>query len=187
MNQAPHHLDLLCHLAGQPEIVFATTRTARHAIQTEDTVQAHLEWNNGALGSLHASTAEAGPPERIVITGTAGILEIGDKTIRHWRFVQDIDEHIANAEPFATLEMREIPVTLESGAGDHAAAYRQFLAAVQTGAPFTDGVEGRMSLELANAMIFSSHTASPVRLPIDRAAYASLLNRLCLGSEPIVD
>lgn len=179
MNQAPHHLDLLCHLIGLPGEVFAATRTLHHAIQTEDTVQAQLEWPGGALGALHASTAEAGPAERIQIVGTRGILEIASGSLRQWRFPIDVLDHLREGtDPFAKLPMAAVEVELPPGTGDHAAVYRQFLAAIQTGGPFTDGVAGRMSLELANACILSSHTQAPVQLPIDRAAYADLLARL---------
>ncbi len=179
LNQAIHHLDLLCFLAGQPDRVYAATPTRRHAIQTEDTAQAHLEWANGALGALHTSTAEGGPSERFQIVGTAGILEIGDQSIRHWRFAQDIDAHIQHAEPFARLEMIEEQVPLDASVqGNHVAVYQQYIAALRTGTPFTDGEQGRMALELADAMILSSQTHTAVTLPIDRAAFSALLSRL---------
>ncbi len=76
MNQAPHQLDLLCHLVGLPTRVFGWTRTSLHAIETEDTVQATLEWPDGALGSLHISTAEADQAEYMKIVGTQGQLEL---------------------------------------------------------------------------------------------------------------
>jgi hypothetical protein len=41
-----------------------------------------------------------------------------------------------------------------------------------------DGAEGRMSLELANAMIYSSHTRDEVELPLDRQRYTALLEDL---------
>ena len=40
-----------------------------------------------------------------------------------------------------------------------------------------------MSLELANAMILSSHTRETVELPLDRDRYAALLNDLKRGYE----
>ena len=178
MNQAPHHLDLLCFLIGQPAEVFATTPTARHAIQTEDTVQGHLIWANGALGALHASTAEAGPSERWQIVGTRGILELTRGTITHWQFPYDIDDHIRTADPYATMPMVEVPVAPGKGTGDHRDVYRQFIQAIVNGGPFVDGRQGRLSLELANALILSSHSHAPVKLPIDRTAYAALLERL---------
>jgi hypothetical protein len=38
-----------------------------------------------------------------------------------------------------------------------------------------------MSLELANAIIYSSQTDSAVTLPLDRQAYGDLLDRLRAG------
>ena len=66
LNQAPHDLDLVCHLLGSPERVVAWTRTKLHAIETEDTVQAMLEWpasttENGAKGE-GAMAASASAP-----------------------------------------------------------------------------------------------------------------------------
>ena len=70
-------------------------------------------------------------------------------------------------------------IPLESGSGDHAAIYANFLDAVDHGAPLVaDGAQGRMSLELANALIYSSATNTQVPLPLDRAAYTTLLDRL---------
>ena len=60
MNQAPHDLDLVCHLMGRPDGVVAWTRTTLHKIEVEDTATALLSWDGGATGYLHVSTAEAG-------------------------------------------------------------------------------------------------------------------------------
>ena len=71
------------------------------------------------------------------------------------------------------------------GSGDHAAIYANFLDAIQHGAQLVaDGEEGRLSLELANALIYSSHTDQHVSLPLDRAAYAALLEELRSGASP---
>jgi hypothetical protein len=57
--------------------------------------------------------------------------------------------------------------------------YANFVDATEHGTPLiADGAEGRMSLELANALIYSSATGLPVSLPLDRAAYTALLDRL---------
>ncbi len=48
------------------------------------------------------------------------------------------------------------------GRGDHPAVYRNFHAAILHGEPISaDATEGRKSLELANAIIYSSKTARP--------------------------
>ncbi len=125
MNQASHDLDLLCYLLGRPAHVCGRVRTTLHAIETEDTAHAILEWEDGALGTLHVSTAEAGRPDRLLIAGTRGSLEIARGALRLQRLEMDLGEFIAtNPEPFAAPAVSEAPVALPPGAGDHAAVYR---------------------------------------------------------------
>ena len=62
MNQAPHDLDLVCHLVGSPQRVYAATATRLHAIQTEDTATALLEWPEGAQGTIYFSNDRKRPP-----------------------------------------------------------------------------------------------------------------------------
>lgn len=184
MNQAPHSLDLLCHLVGMPKRVVAWNRTLRHSIQVEDTSMAMLEWENGALGTLFFSTAEAGP-RRIEIVGTGGILTIHeDGTLRFQRYEPELREHIAHSpERFAAPAIVEEAVPLGKGLGKHSEVYQDFHRAILAGtAVRADGVEGRMSLELANAIIYSSYTGAPVELPLDRAGYAALLAELQAGT-----
>jgi hypothetical protein len=68
---------------------------------------------------------------------------------------------------------------VEDSTGDHIAVYRNLHAAILDGVPImADGIEGRKSLELANAMIYASYTHSEVELPLNREKYAELLARL---------
>ncbi|MBX3014584.1 MAG: Gfo/Idh/MocA family oxidoreductase [Caldilineaceae bacterium] len=184
MNQAPHSLDLLCHLAGMPTRVVAWNRTVRHQIEVEDTAMAMLEWDNGALGTIFFSTAEAGP-RRIEIVGTGGILTIHeDGTLRLQRYEPELREHIIHSpERFAAPAIVDTPVALPSGLGKHSEVYADLQKAIQTGTPVrADGPQGRMSLELANAIIYSSYSGNAVELPLDRAAYADLLAELQAGT-----
>jgi predicted dehydrogenase len=162
---------------GGPARVVAWTRTLLHQIETEDTVQAMLEWPNGALGSLHASTAGAGPPKRIEIVGTGGTLRIERGELTFQQFDTDLRDHVAHSpQPFSAPTLHPVGVALEPGAGDHVSVYRNLHEAILHGAPLTaDGAAGRVSLELANAMIYSSHTQDEVVLPLDRRRYAALL------------
>jgi predicted dehydrogenase len=180
MNQAPHNLDLLAHLAGMPARLVAWTRTRLHRIETEDTAHAMLEWADGALGSLHVSTAEADKGDRVEILGTAGRITLAHGTLTGELFEPDVRAHIRESrEPFAAPAARPLAVELPDGGGDHAAVYRDLHAAILDGAPLmADGAQGRMSLELANAMTYSSRTGAAVELPLDRAVYANLLDDL---------
>jgi predicted dehydrogenase len=180
MNQAMHNMDILCYLAGMPQRVYGWTRRLLHQIEVEDTIQAMLEWRGGALGTLHISTAEADVPERLKIVGTRGRLEICEGRLTFQELDQDIREYAAtNPEPYGKLPSHEIAVKLEDGAADHSSVYNNFHDAILHGTPLmADGEQGRMSLELANAIIYSSFTHSEVELPQDRQGYAALLERL---------
>jgi predicted dehydrogenase len=192
MNQAPHNLDLIVYLLGSPRRVVAWTRTLLHAVEVEDTVQAMLEWGpseartgvDGALGSLHISTAEAGRPERLEIVGTAGRLMLARDGLHLEVFETDFRRFVLeSAERFAGPASETKTVSLEAGEEGHLAVYRNLHEAVLLGTPLVcNGTGGRGSLELANAMIYSSHAGREVELPLDRKAYAALLEELKLGS-----
>lgn len=183
MNQAPHDLDLLCYLLDMPDFVFAWTRTTLHKIETEDTVQAMLHWPKGAMGSLHISTAQGKRPYRLEIVGTKGTLHIQDGALQFNRYEKEIASFIANSpEPFPEVGSQRVEIPFGTGTGDHLAVYRNFHKAVREGTQVrAGGKQGRMSLELANAMIYSSHTRQEVPLPLDRAAYVELLEKLKRG------
>lgn len=184
MNQAPHNLDLLCYLVGLPSQLFAWTENLLHKIETEDTAQAMLRWPNGALGSLHISTAEAGVPERLEIVGTRGVLQIAQGQLGFRQFDQDMGDFVrASPKPFSQPGIESVPVTLGPGAGTHEYAYNDLHSAILNGTPLMcDGTAGRMSLELANGMILSGRIGQTVRLPLDRARYTDLLAELIAGA-----
>jgi predicted dehydrogenase len=74
LTQAIHTLDLLLDLAGPVRRAFALARTSPlRNIDTEDIACATLEYANGAIGVVDATTtAYPGYPERIEIAGTKG-------------------------------------------------------------------------------------------------------------------
>ena len=184
MNQAPHTLDLLCHLAGMPAKVWGWTRTLCHAIECEDTAQAMLEYPNGAPGYLYASTIEAGVKRRMQIIGDRAALELAGEQLTIYRFAPSLSAYRATSTelfsaPGITTEAVELP---PGDGGGHLAVHRDLQAAiVEQRRPRCDGREGRMSLELANAVILSSYTDQAVTVPLDRAAYTALLTDLKAG------
>lgn len=93
ITQAIHSLDLMLSLCGEVSAVTAMARTTRlHRMETEDFVAAGLEFSNGAVGAVMATTASfPGGPESLTLnfqtasaTLTAGNLTIhsmGGETI----------------------------------------------------------------------------------------------------------
>ena len=183
MNQTPHDLDLICYLVGRPERVNAWTRTQLHSIETEDTVTAMLAWPDGAQGTFHASTAEAGLQQRFEILGSGGILQLGQGRFSFERFETEIREYITTSQEMYRAPAL-IPETVELGPGEgrHQAVYDNLKAAIRTGQPLiADGASTSLALELANAMIYSSYTQQEVSMPLDRQKYADLLADLQAG------
>lgn len=182
MNQSPHTMDLLHYFAGAPAKVWGWTRTRMHHIECEDTAQAMLEMPNGAPGYFTASTAEmlGGPRQRITIIGERGALELADNALTLTRFQPDIRTFSETSDGvWASPAFTQEQLAFESDGGGHLAVYRDLEAAMrECRRPLCDGREARGSLELANAIIYSSHTNEPVTLPLDRTAYSALLAKL---------
>jgi UDP-N-acetyl-2-amino-2-deoxyglucuronate dehydrogenase len=160
INQGVHTVDLLLWLLGDVVRVQARTATLLHKIEAEDTAAAILEFASGGLGILHATTAAyPGYPRRIEITGTEGTV-----ILEHDRIV--------------AANLRNAPATLDSVALDenqsastaavtdfrgHHAVLEDFLQAIQQNrAPACDGLEGRRSLALIEAIYRAAKTPDRV-------------------------
>jgi predicted dehydrogenase len=179
VNQGQHDLDLLCHLVGPPTRVLAWTGSRLHRIETEDSVQAMLQWHGGATGSFHTSTAEVDEPQRIELTGTGGRLRLLPGRLQVVSNGVDFREFAASqGDPFG------VPPTGKSeeitgGSGGHEDLYRDLAQALATGRqPIASGRDAAAALELANAINYSSRTGAEVRLPLYRPAYTRLLDSL---------
>ena len=182
MNQAPHTLDLLCHLAGPPASAWGVSRRRSQPMEAEDTANALLEYGNGALGTLAVSTTEPGV-QRIELVGDRGRIEIVGETLSFERFEPPLSEHLpAATEMFEQPAIVPESVALPAGRGDHLDVHEDFAAAIRTGTlPRVPARDALWSLELANAIVLSTHTGQAVPLPVDRDAYAALLADLRAG------
>jgi len=86
ITQAIHSLDLMLSLCGPVEAVTAMARTTRlHQMETEDFVSAGLDFANGAVGAMMATTANfPGGPESLTLNfaDAAATLTAGNLTVR---------------------------------------------------------------------------------------------------------
>lgn len=86
LTQAIHSLDLMLSLCGDVCAVTAMAKTTRlHRMETEDFVSAGLEFSNGAVGAVMATTASfPGGPESLVLNfaQATATLTAGNLTIR---------------------------------------------------------------------------------------------------------
>lgn len=155
MNQGVHTVDLLLWLFGPVRRVVAKTSTRLHQIEVEDTAVATLEFENGALGTLEATTAAfPGYSRRLELTGSEGTVVLdGDRLARI--DIRNAREDERPAGPALVSESEASPVVADASA--HRRIFEDFIRALTTGsAPACDGREGRRSVELIEAIYRSS-------------------------------
>jgi predicted dehydrogenase len=190
LNQAIHTLDLLCYLIGTPDTVVGWVKVASHPVECEDMAQAMLEYREGACGTVHVSTIEAGAKRHIQLVGDQAMLDLTGDDLTVTRFSPSLSAYRRESpemfgKPESTVERMVLPPAPAFGDG-HVLVHRDFYQAIVTGGePRCDGPSGRMSLELANAIILSACMQSAVRLPLDRQAYSALLADLRGGKRAI--
>ena len=99
------------------------------------------------------------------------------------QFEPPLSEHLpAATEMFEQPGITSESVTLPAGGGDHLDVHRDFAVAIRTGStPRVPARDARWSLELANAIVLSTHTGQLASLPVDREGYAALLADLRSG------
>ena len=83
MNQGIHGIDLLQYLIGNATVLKGRAKTMYHNIEVEDTAAALLEFENGALGVIEASTCTyPGFDRRWEIHGDRGYMIMQEDSIR---------------------------------------------------------------------------------------------------------
>ncbi len=186
-NQCPHQLDLLQWITGMPVRLRAHCYFGKyHAIEVEDDVTAYMEYENGATGVFITTTGEAPGTNRLEITGDRGKVVMENDKILFTRNIVSMNVYCKTTQ--STCEKPdvwhvEIPVP-SPALGQHAAILQNFTDAILDGVPLiAPAEEGIRSVELANAMIYSSVKDQWVDLPLNAQRYAQLLNRLIRQSE----
>ena len=181
LNQCPHNLDLFQWIFGMPQRVRAFCSLGKyHAIEVEDDVTAYFEYASGATAVLITSTGESPGTNRLEITGENGKLVYENAVITHTRNAVPMSEFSRTTDqPFASVPNTTTTITLGDPGAGHVGIIQNFVDAILDGAPLiAPAAEGVYSVELANAMLFSSLKARTIDLPLNGAAYQRLLHRL---------
>lgn len=160
MNQGVHTLDLLLWFMGRPVTIQAQAiRAAHHAIEVEDTLVATFTFENGAVGTLHATTAAfPGGRTRISVHGTEGGAEVEDDVLR--RFNADGNKEDLPIEEQASKEAGSQQLSTNG----HSRQYADILDAVsngkQPGISVQDGIE---ALAAVRAVYIASTLQRPIK------------------------
>jgi len=162
-NQASHHVDLLEWMMGDVDSVFAMGSTALARIEAEDTAVVTLRFRSGALGIIEATTA-ARPIDlegSVSVLGEGGTVEIAGFAVNEmkvWKFEQ------SQGEDDQVLARYSVNPPNVYGFG-HQAYYEHVVDCLLDDSPhLVDGLEGRRSLELINAIYESIETGREVPL-----------------------
>ena len=185
LNQSPHNIDLLQWIFGMPARVRAFCGLGRyHDIEVEDDVTAYFEYPNGATAVFITSTGEAPGTNRLEIGAERGRLVYENDALTFWRNeIPTTEFSRTSAKPFDAPACTEIKFPLQGHGGQHVAVLQNFVDAILDGeALIAPAQEGIHSVELANAMLYSSLTKQTVELPLDAAAYEQTLKSLIANS-----
>jgi predicted dehydrogenase len=156
INQGVHTVDLLLWLLGDVVRVQARTATQLHKIEAEDTAVAILEFASRALGIFHATTAAyPGYPRRVEISGSEGTV-----ILEHDRIIAaNLRTPPSAAETAPLDENQSASTAVVSDFRGHQLVLEDFLQAVQHNrAPACDGLEGRRSIALIEAIYRAAKT-----------------------------
>jgi UDP-N-acetyl-2-amino-2-deoxyglucuronate dehydrogenase len=152
MNQGIHTVDLLLWLCGPVTRVSGKAVTRCHDIEVEDTAVAILEFANGAVGTLEATTcAHPGRPRRIEISGSTGTA------------VLDGDRFDSDGPGAANPAPQNVASPVVSDVSPHRDVIVDFIEAFRNHRPpACDGHDGRRSVQLIEAIYESSRRARPI-------------------------
>lgn len=187
LNQCPHNLDLYQWLFGMPDRVRAFCHLGKyHNIEVEDEVTSYMEYNNGATGVLITTTGEAPGTNRLEVAGEWGRVVIEDGNIRFTRNVESSTSYNRTSQQrYTPPDTWQINIPAQGLGGQHTEILQNFVNAILDGTPLiAPAEEGIHSVELANAMLFSSLKGETIDLPLKSAAYEKTLKKLIATSKP---
>jgi predicted dehydrogenase len=150
INQAIHTMDLLRWMMGPVESAFAMKKALRYPhIEAEDTLVGTLQFANGALGAVVATTSiKPGFKRRLEISGANGTIILDGDAISVWDIEGDAQSEEA-AEQITDGSSNPAAISTE---GHRRQIEDMMQAVLENRAPVIDGHEGRKSLEVVMAL-----------------------------------
>ncbi len=182
INQCPHQLDLFQWFVGLPSKVTAIVGLGRHHdIEVEDDVTAILEFANGAAGTWITSTGQSPGINRLEIIGDTGSILVDEEGhLTLFRSDQTVREFSRTTpERFAKMPQDKHIIQPAGKDAAHRGISENFIASILRDEPLVaPAVEGIRGLELGNAMLMSGLKGVTVPIPMDREAFAGMIEEL---------
>ena len=161
MNQGIHGIDLLQHIMGPVVSVQAYAKTLLHNIEAEDTLVAALEYKNGAVGTVQATTSVyPGFQRKISVCGTEGSVVLSENIIEKSEF--------KNKNPFENIDFGTMD--MKTGSRPDAMRYElhrdqiaDFIKCVNNNTvPALSAREGKKAVEIICAIYESARTGKKI-------------------------
>lgn len=189
LNQCPHQLDLWQWMFGLPSKVTAFCGFGRfHDIEVEDQVTAVLEYENGGVGTFITTTGEAPGSNRLEIAADGGRIVFENKSNKIYVEKNEVLTSrylVESEERFGNVPFESSTIEVDGTGGQHVEVLQNFIDAISGETELiAPAAEGRASVELANAMLYSGFTGGTVELPLDADAYAKVLEERIASSKP---
>jgi predicted dehydrogenase len=178
VNQCIHNLDVLQWLVGLPNSITANVGFGKHHdIEVEDEVSAIMTFENGAIGTLTASSGEAPGINRLELVGDKGTLVFENGVIQVHRSRESIQAHCRTTdEMFGMPAFDEQVIRITEESSQHTEVLQNFVDSLETGAELiTPADQGLGSLQIANGILMSAWNNETVTLPIKANQYEALL------------
>ncbi len=163
MNQGIHSIDLIQYIMGPVKTIFAHTRTLARKIEVEDTAAAVLEYENGALGVIQATTSiYPGLPRRIEISGDKGTVIVEENSITNWTIEgNEVPDDIKVGKAGSTSASDPAAFGVEG----HVMQISDMVDAIRNNRkPLVDQYEGKKPVEIILAIYESSRTGKIIEL-----------------------
>lgn len=166
-NQSVHYIDMMQWLIDAPaRTVFSKMDTCVYPVEVETHGSAIIHFENGVIGSLDLSnlTFPDDTEGSITILGEKGTVKIGGKSMNRvleWKF-QDSDpddKQVSGADSAP-------PTVYGFGHQEFYDRVVRFLLAGEGQDDIIDGLEGRKSVELLEALYMSSDQSKEINLPL---------------------
>jgi UDP-N-acetyl-2-amino-2-deoxyglucuronate dehydrogenase len=161
MNQAIHSVDLLLWFAGPAKTVQGKTATQTHRMEAEDLALAIVTFENGAFGTIMASTSiQPGFTPCLNLYGEKGSIKLEGASIVHWTVPGIPRPEFGEQSPSAAVRGH-----LLSSFRMHQRQILDVLAAIEERrAPRVAGEDGRRAVRLIEGLYASSKSGAPVTL-----------------------
>ena len=142
MNQGIHGVDLVRFLNGNIKYVNAKVGTFVHDIEVEDTAVARVQFENGAIGTIHATTSVyPGYPRRMEFYGDKGSMVLIENSIVYLNVPEMPELNISIPNVKSNSSNNPTNISHE----EHKIQYQDVIKAIKTGSklfyPLEEAVE----------------------------------------------